>query len=207
MLADYDELKAGIADLLMRDDLVAQIPTFIRLAEARIDRELRHFRQEVRSNATLTGRYSAIPYDYLQPIRMEILDGVPTEVTPMSLAGAQAFRDQRSGMVGRPTNYALTDGTFELYPTPDAGYEMSLLYYGRLPRLGASDPSNWLLQEAPDAYLYGAAVHSAPFLKDDERIQVWEAFYKLSIDGMNTASEDAKWAGTGLKITSRRGAP
>lgn len=207
MLADYDELKAGIADLLMRDDLVAQIPTFIRLAEARIDRELRHFRQEVRSNALLSGRYSALPPDYLQPIRMEIVDGVPTEVTPMSLAGAQAFRDQRSGMVGRPTNYALSGGSFELYPTPDEGYEMSLLYYGRLPRLGAPDPSNWLLQEAPDAYLYGAAVHSAPFLKDDERIQVWEAFYKLAIDGMNTASEDAKWAGTGLKITSRRGAP
>ena len=42
----YSGLKAEIADFLLRSDLTSAIPSFIRLAEAGIDRDLRHWRQE-----------------------------------------------------------------------------------------------------------------------------------------------------------------
>lgn len=41
MISDYSTLKQGIADWLARADLTGAIPTFIQLAEARINRDVR----------------------------------------------------------------------------------------------------------------------------------------------------------------------
>ena len=42
-LSNYTELTASIADTLNRDDLTAVIPDFIKLAEAQLNRDLRHW--------------------------------------------------------------------------------------------------------------------------------------------------------------------
>jgi hypothetical protein len=207
MIATYAELQTAIADFLNREDLTAVIPTFIRLAEARMDRDLRHWRQEQRSNADLDAQYSALPPDFLQPIRLQILAGPSGEVAPISTAQMLQLRGDRADLVGRPTNYAITGGSIELYPTPDDTYASSLVYYGRTPALSVSNTTNWLLTEAPDAYLYGSLVHAAPYLKDDARLAVWESMFKLSLDTLNSSSEDAKYGGTGLKMRTRRGSP
>lgn len=207
MIADYDELKAAVADFLNREDLTAVIPTFIRLAESRIDRDLRHWRMEKRSTATLLAQYSELPADFMQPIRLQILDTPTGEVKPLSMPQMLQMRADRSDRVGRPEYYAMTSGSIELFPTPDAEYNASLVYYGRIPALSASNTTNWLLTEAPDAYLYGALVHAAPYLKDDTRLTVWESLFKLAIDTLNTSSDAAKWGGSGLQIKTRRGSP
>jgi hypothetical protein len=207
MIATYAELQTAIADFLNREDLTAVIPTFIRLAEARMDRDLRHWRQEQRSNADLDAQYSALPTDFLQPIRLQILSGPSGEVAPISTAQMLQLRGDRADLVGRPTNYAITGGSIELYPTPDDTYASSLVYYGRTPALSVSNTANWLLTEAPDAYLYGSLVHAAPYLKDDQRAVVWESLFKLSLDTLNSSSEDAKYGGTGLRMRPRRGSP
>ena len=49
-LSNYTGLKASIADFLNRDDLTAVIPDFITLAEAQINRDIRHFKLEARSS-------------------------------------------------------------------------------------------------------------------------------------------------------------
>ena len=41
MLNDYSSLQSSIADWLARADLTGAIPTFIQLAEARINRDVR----------------------------------------------------------------------------------------------------------------------------------------------------------------------
>lgn len=207
MIADYDELKAAIADFLNREDLTAVIPTFIRLAESRIDRDLRHWRQERRSTAALNVQYSEIPSDFMQPIRFQLTDSPTGELKPISTAQLLQMRGDRNDRVGRPEYYALTAGSIELFPTPDAEYNASLVYYGRIPALSSTNTTNWLLSEAPDAYLYGALLHTAPYLKDDVRLAVWESLFKLSIDTLNTTSDNAKWGGTGLQMRTRRGSP
>jgi hypothetical protein len=205
-ITSYATLQAAIADTLNRDDLTSAIPMFIRLAESRIDRDLRHWRMEKRSVAELDTQYSAIPADFLQPIRLQLTGGSTSEVSPISTAQMLQLRGDREDQTGRPVHYALTAGGIELFPTPDETYNASLVYYSRIPALSDSNATNWLLTEAPDVYLYGALVHSAPFLKDDVRIQVWEALHAQGIDRLNTSSEDAKYGGTGLVMRTRRGA-
>jgi len=208
MFADYDELKAGIADFLNRDDLTAVIPSFIRLAESRIDRDLRHWKQERRTEVTVDAQYNdVLPSDFLRPIRLQLLSGSTGELSPMSTAQMLQRRGDSSDLPGRPTAYGLTAGDLEVFPTPSEAQDVSLLYYGRIAALSASNSVNWLLTEAPDVYLYGALVHTAPYLKDDARIQIWEALFKLGLDTLNRTSDDAKYGGSGLKMRTRRGAP
>ena len=205
MIADYDELKAAIADFLNREDLSAVIPTFIRLAESRIDRDLRHWRQEKRVSLSLTGQFNnVLPADYLQAIRLQLNDTRTAELSQISNAMMLQLREARGDAVGRPENYLLTAGQIEVYPTPDATYTASLLYYGRITALSDSATVNWLLLEAPDAYLYGALIHAAPYLKDDSRLAVWESLYKMTMDSLTVTSEDARWGGTGLRIRTRK---
>lgn len=206
-ISTYDELKSAVADFLNREDLTAAIPTFVRLTEARVDRELRHWRMEKRSVVQLDTQYSAIPADFLQPIRLQITDAPTGEVAPISTAQMLQVRGDRNDRVGRPTHYALTAGGIELYPTPDLTYNASLVYYARIPALSDSNTTNWLLTEAPDAYLYGALMQSAPYLKDDARIAVWQSLYAAAVGNLNASSTEAKYGGTGLVMKTRRGAP
>ena len=206
-VSTYDELKSSIADFLNRDDLTSVIPTFIRMAESRLDRDLRHWRMEKRSTAELDTQYSAIPADFLQPIRLQITDAPTGEVAPISTSQMLQLRGDRNDRTGRPTNYALTAGGLELYPTPDLTYNASLVYYARIPALSASNTTNWLLTEAPDVYLYGALVHTAPYLKDDARLTVWETLFAQGVNNLNVSSSDAKYGGSGLVMRTKRGAP
>lgn len=50
--------------------------------------------------------------------------------------------------------------------------------------LMTTDP-NWLLTAEPDIYLYGALCESAPYLKDDARLPMWEARLEASIERMS----------------------
>ena len=206
-LATYAELQSAVADFLNRDDLTAAIPSFIRLAESRIDRELRHYKQEKRSTAELDAQYSAMPADFLRPIRLQITDAPTSEVAPISTAQMLELRGDRNDRTGRPTHYAVTAGSLELFPTPDVTYDASLVYYGRIAALSASNTVNWLLTEAPDVYLYGALVHAAPYLKDDARLQIWEGLFAAGIANLNASSADAKYGGSGLVMRTKRGAP
>ena len=92
---------------------------------------------------------------------------------------------------GQPAYYAVTAGEIEVYPVPDGTYTSELYYFGKTPALSDSNTSNWILEHYPDAYLYGSLIHSAPYLKDDARIQVWAALYQNAIDAINQASEKA----------------
>jgi len=78
-----------------------------------------------------------------------------------------------------------------------------LLYYAKTTALSSSNADNWLLLEAPDVYLYGALLHSAPYLGEDERIAVWGQMYSASVMRLNEESENARFSGSGLKLKIR----
>jgi hypothetical protein len=206
-IGTYSQLQSAVADFLNRDDLTAVIPTFIRLAEARFNRDLRTWRQETRSEAQLDGQYSALPTDFAQPIRLQLLDAFTGEVAPISTSQMLQMRGDQNDRTGRPTHYAVTAQGLELFPTPDGTYDASLVYYAKIPALSDSATSNWLLTEAPDVYLYGTLLHAAPYLKDDQRLVVWESLHAAAVVALNAQSQQAKYGGSGLRMQTRKGAP
>ena len=199
-ITTYDELKASIASWLNRDDLTAVIPDFIALAESSINRDLRHYKMVQRANATLDSRYVQVPEDWLETMRFSITSGTTFRIEPTSIDDLVQLRQQNNDQSGRPRFYANVGNEIEVFPTPDTEYTMQLMYYGKTPALSASNTYNWLLQDAPDAYLYGALVQSAPYLQDDARTQVWASLYTNAIQSLQKSSDETRFAGSGLRM-------
>ena len=201
-LSNYTELRASIADTLNRDDLTNAIPDFIKLAEAQLGRDLRHWRMEDRVIATADAQYLALPNNFISPIRITI-PASPSHtmelVSPFEISKLRMENDDTSG---RPQFYAVVDGSFELYPTPDADYTVELVYYEAIPDISVNN-TNWLLTNYPDAYLYGSLIHSSPYLQDDQRIAVWNTLYLNSVSAINLEGERARTSGSGRRIQIR----
>lgn len=201
-ISTFTELKSAIADWLVRDDLTAAIPSFITLAEADISRKLRDWRMETRTTLTVSSQYTALPADWLETVRLQVA-GATSQLELASQGALAEMRAAINDQAGRPTHYALTGGQLELFPTPDQSYSLDLVYFAKVASLSDVATSNWLLTTAPDAYLYGALVQSAPYLKDDARATVWAGLYQSAIDGLNAASEAARYSGANLRLRIR----
>ena len=191
-ITTYAELKTAIANWLNRDDLTAVIPDFISLAEARIARDLRHWKQEKRVTTDANERYENLPNDFIEIRQVQhAAGGAITSISSVEMEKLRAASDAG----GKPKYMRLTAEQIEFYPTPDASYSVSMLYYGRIPALSDAETSNWLLNDAPDVLLYGALLQSAPYLVDDARVQVWAGLYQSGVEALNIENEKARVSG------------
>lgn len=201
-IATYAELKTAIADTVARTDLTdTQLSIFIALAEASINRRIRHWQMETRDTLSVSSRFTALPTDWLETIRLHI----PGEPSRMELIGLAALQDKREAddTTGTPRYYAHVADELEVYPEPDDTYSVEMVYYAKVPALSNTATSNWLLTLAPDVYLYGALIHTAPLLQEDARIQTWGSLYQSAVDSLNQSGNAARWSGTGLRMKIR----
>lgn len=194
-LNSYSALVASVADWLARNDLAAQIPDFVALAESTIRRRVR--RKTTRAALSLTTGAVALPATAaeLRSIRLDTgtlsRDNVIKVVTPEALAELR----QQMAPVGQPRYAAVVNATLLLAPAPDQTYSAEIIYYEALPALQTASV-NAVLTEAPDIYLYGTLLESAPYLEHDERIPVWQSRLDRAIDELNLAREREEYSGS-----------
>lgn len=202
-LSTYAELQTSIGSWLNREDLSSQIPDFIRLAEAQMAEDLEdHWRLEERAEVTSNGRYIERPDNWRKTIRLTA-DG---DYKPMKLLNAAEMGDLRYGQdnaTGQPRFYRHVENLFELFPTPGDDLTLRLDYLKQLEPLSDSNTSNWVLDEAPDAYLYGSLMHAHVFLIDDQRVQQFAAVYSAVIARLMRSSNRAKGSGSGTSLRVR----
>ena len=203
-LSNYTELKDAIADWLDRTDLTSRIPDFIALAEARVNRELRIRAMETRATMTTTAgkRYFNLPNRYLQMRNFQLnTDPIqPLEyITPEMLD-----RLYGSATTGKPKAYTLIGDEIQYAPIPDTEYTVEMAYYQKFSPLGdgtgGTVTSNWLTQNAPDVLLYGALVEAEPFIRNDERIQLWLTAYKEAVDKIQKADDRDRHSGSQMRV-------
>jgi hypothetical protein len=203
-ITNYTELKTAIADFLIRDDLTAVIPTFISLSEAQMQRDIRSNKMMARSQAQIDTRYLQLPTDWVETIRLHIADDTGHRLELTSLDDMlQERQSNNGGGSGKPSLYAHIGTSLEVYPEPQQIYDLELMYYQKIPALSVAAPTNWLLADAPDVYLYGALMQSAPYLSDDARMQVWGQLYASATAAINARAEEARYSGTGLRMRIR----
>jgi hypothetical protein len=204
-ITNYSELQASIANFLARDDLTAQIPDFISLAEARMAREMQARSQEKRATATLTAgdAFVSLPTD-LRSIRLVKLNTAPTEVleyyTPTRVNEIYANNSE-----GKPKGYTIIGGEIKFAPTPDANYTAEIVYSEGVPDLSDSNTVNIILTRHPDAYLYGALAAASVYLMDDQKTTVYEQLFTRALDEIKREEERGKQAGSGLFMKSSYG--
>jgi hypothetical protein len=199
-MSTYAQLKQDIADWLNRNDLTDQIPVFIRLAEARLNRELR-VRQMIKRAVSFTDsndNYVTLPGDWLEARHIRV--GVNGKLEALEYFTLEDIdKGQRSLLSGRPRYFNLIGNRLQIFPEPPNDTEVEMVYYGRIPALSSQETSNWLLAEWPDVYLYGALMHTAPYLKDDERTAVWASLYSSGIEEIRLSDARAKHSSFSLR--------
>jgi hypothetical protein len=192
-IIDYTSLQTAITEYLARDQdttLIARIPTFVQLAEAKFNRQLFVRQMEQRSTAlvnTASGEpeFISLPSDFqsMRRVRLSSITGKPC-LEFKSGTQMDEYRFGRSDLAGQPRYFTVFGEEIELAPTPNAAYTIEMVYRQNIPPL-ASNSTNWLLAQAPDLYLYGALLESAPYIKEDGRIQTWALGLTAALNDLN----------------------
>lgn len=193
----YGGLKDAVALWLMRDDLTEHIPLFIELAESRSNRRLRV--REMESSTTLTpdgDNVCTLPTDYIEAVRVRAAVNPVTVLEPITLDFAQ----DNYSTAGFPFFYTIQGNELTAYPPNSANIYLD--YYAAIPALSDSNTSNWLLSKAPEIYLYGSLLESAPFMEDDERLATWISLYKAAVDELLQADSRGKWSRGSSRVRS-----
>lgn len=194
-LDSYSALQASVADWLNRGDLTSQIPDFISLVEGELGRILkgRPMTTSVSVVYDTTGLLAA-PSDMVRPKSMTLetdLYGWPIEIKPYEYL----IQKQAQLVMGPPRYAALVGDTFHIAPTPDSdtAYTGLLIYDAALEPLSATVATNWVLASSPDVYLFGSLSQAAPYLRDDERIAVWEGKYRNALEQIRELAQQAEY--------------
>ncbi len=193
-IVDYTSLQTAVTEYLARDQdttLIARIPTFIQLFEAKMNRSLFTRQMEQRSSAIVNlssaePEFITLPTDFqsMRRVRLSSVTGKPS-LSYLSGVQLEEFRYSQGNAVGQPQFFTIFGNEIELASTPDLSYTIEMIYRQNIPAL-SSNSTNWLLTLAPDAYLYGALLESAPYIKEDARIQTWGLGLSTALDGLNS---------------------
>jgi hypothetical protein len=209
-IATYSDLQATVADFLNRNDAatLAAIPTFVTLAEGDIRVDLRSRAVTLKDDINVDGPSVSLPsdikvvrslYDEFGPIRM---------VAPEEIARLQ----HRHPAGGRRADFAAilsedaatpTALTLLVSPTPQEAMNVTMVYEPDLSALSDSNPTNWLLVMHPNIYLYAALKHSATYLRDDDRVGVWEKLYQDSMSKLTRLRDEIEF-GAGPSVAMPR---
>lgn len=198
-----NELRTAVQNWLHRADLTARIPEFIALAEKRLDRIFakRAAGAELVSAAlTTSAEVVDLPADYLA-LRLVVLNSsrqIPLEYkTPERI-----YRDFPSSAALMPRYYTLRGkgdaaGTTQIQfrPIPDSAYALIVWYYKKITALapGGGADTNWLLVNAPDAYLYATLLEAAPYMKDQGNTATWSGLLERAINDLVDLDEAQRW--------------
>lgn len=190
-IIDYATLKTSIAGWLKRTNLTDRIPDFVSLAEAKLNRDLRVRQMSAVYQRTTDQNVISLPDDYLAAEKLE-LDGYTLTYTPRWSASGKLLG------LGDGTLYTVIGNSVWIQARIECSTLFKLFYYVRLTPLSDQEPKNWLIEDAPDAYLYGALLQAEPYLKNDSRVQIWQAMYQATIEAMNAQNAAARTSGSAL---------
>ena len=202
----YSTLQTAVANWLDRDDLAARIPEFISLCEARFNRSLRLRAMETLDTtvSTVGGTSTiALPTGYVQMRDFHLTTSPLTQL--QYLSPEMMIRLNSGSQSGKPLTYTIIADTIRLGPTPDSAYTTSMLYYKTFDALSAIAPTNWVIINAPDVYLYGTLLEAEPFLMNDARTQLWAEALRESINTLQEQDNKDRHSGSVLRVMNTGG--
>jgi hypothetical protein len=205
-MTDFSDFKAQIAEWQNREDWSDNLVTsFVRMAEQKLNQELRVGRMIETQEALINGRCIALPDDWLEMSLVQIANtGVPGGLYPIHYRP----RDEFFKLPDKWSNGFYTIEGREAFfgGPPDAvnGQTVRISYYGEVPVFSDTNPS-WIYTKYPSLYLSAAMMHAYMHAVGEEQSAAMAK--QLVEDGI--AKLNAEWAyakasGSRLTRTMRR---
>ena len=216
-IKDYQSLCNAVADELNRYDMVSSIPIFTQLATKRIERDLSRAKHQYmikRAATVFFDLMTSLPCDYIAAHQLMETD---TSVL-VDYIGPNESKEWLSGRYPIPARtssnaniayYTIIGDQLRIFPYDELGYKkvnnphLDFWYYAQIPELNNDNPTNWVLTRYPDLYFYGTLAHTAPYLKADERLQMWDSIYSRLMADIELEAERGVRSGTRL-VAARR---
>lgn len=197
----YEKLQELIANYLGRGDLGERIPDFIHLVEVDISRSLnlREQEKDVQGTLVVDQDYINMPDD-LQIPRLFRIDADPVRMIEIVSMTQFTMVRETFDAVPDPMVATMVGDRFYIAPAPSAADPYTLFYRARLLPLSSSNSTNRILKDAPDCLLYGSLMHSAPYIGDDQRIQLWGTLYGQAKEDYKRFEWRARTYGGGLRV-------
>ena len=195
---NYSQLVTQIQDYVQSTEtsFVANIPTFVQLAEERVYNSVQI--PDIRRNQTATlssgNKYLQLPGDWLATFSLSVIagDGSQTFLLDKDVNFIrECYPDPSTD--GVPKFYAIFDkDTLILGPTPDSNYQVEMHYY-YYPESIVTAGTSWLGDNFETVLLYGALREAYIYLKGEaDMIQNYEQKYQEALaqlmrlgDGLN----------------------
>jgi len=178
----YDSLVDDISTYLERTDqaTLKKIPTFIMLAEQILAMDLKFLGNLTVAESNMVQNDPVIqkPARWRKTVSLNVTVG--TQKFPVFLRKYEYLREYWPNATDTEVPKFYCDYDYDHWlvaPTPADDYAYEVLYYERVQPLDSSNQTNWFTQNAPQALLYGTLLQAMPFLKNDERIPMWQAQY------------------------------
>ena len=169
---NYAELVTQIQDYMETTFDTDSVNTFIKQAEHRIYNtvQIPSLRKNVTGSTSSSNKYLQCPSDFLAVYSLAIIKANGDYVYLLNKDVnfmRQVYPNPTS--TGQPKYYAIFDNTtFILGPTPDAGYNMELHYYGYPTSIvDAVSGTSWLGNNFDSVLLYGSLLEAYTFMKGE----------------------------------------
>jgi hypothetical protein len=168
-----------------------QIPRLINLAERRIARELKiqGFINVVTDTLIVGQSVYQKPDRWRDTVSINIGTGASHNVRKFLFTRDYEYLRSywpNESLTEEPVFYADYNYTnWLILPPPDEAYPFEVLYYELPVLLDDENQTNWLTDYAPQVLLYATLLEATPFLKNDDRIPVWQQMYDRSAAMLN----------------------
>lgn len=194
----FTELKTNIADWLNRTDLTSVIPTFITLAEARLNRQLRTTNQYTRADISTSDQYLSMPSDFLEMRHIRITSPKERDLVEIAAHSINEYTDSNfiASLADSYPRYYVYGNALRIIPTPSQSITYEMFYYAKVPALSSSNASNWVSTSHPDAYLYYSLLQASPYLGEDERITIWQSQAERAVAEIQAADDRRRTKGS-----------
>lgn len=194
-IADFSELVLAVGEHINRTDLVDVIPRFVRMAELKLDRELRLRDQEASDDLTTDADGEvALPSDFLE-VRSIYVTGSPPIIIP-ALSEDNSIREYTAGPA---VGFIINGDTLRIRPAAVATVRLN--YFSSIPALETStDQVNWLLTKYPDIYLYSTIFEAAVYTGDTDRASAADALAKAAIASAMRYSKMSKLSRARVRV-------
>lgn len=144
--ADYLDLRTNVLEVVGRSDITDVFDRITKMAEARLNRELRLRDQITSTSVVVSSGTGTLPSDFLEMIGVFNASGyefVQQPIQPQLVTNYSFYSIDGSNIIANDATYTVK-------------------YYAKLSTLTAgATTSNWLLQKYPEVYLYAVAAEAA----------------------------------------------
>lgn len=199
----YDEFKTFIVTHLWKQGdsvVINNLDTLVKTAETELDRKLKVEDRNVLYQFNAVGNGIDLPADCKSLVAV----GSPGRGEMTYISQQHFFNANVKHQNATAGFYTVSNNALWLTGpiNEDSRFPLIWAYYKKIPDFKA-DNASWVVDDYFDVYLYCVLKHSAPFLREDERVALWSGLYQDALDSALEANVDVKYAGSPMRMFSR----